>query len=1238
MRRRGVAGGVRRQHRRLRAGTHRVSEALDRLAALKGVASSWRDIEGVEHWTPPETKRALLAAMGVAAGSDTEVAESLREAEARPRRLPTEWVIDAGARADLPAPDGAEWRLEREDGGVEEGRSGGTVRLSPPSGLHRFVCDGETCLVIVAPRSAPGVAAVSGRDRIWGATAPLYGLCSARSLGVGDYADLGAAAAEMARLGADFLGVNPVHARGAAFDGVSPYSPSSRIAVDPGHIAPDRAPGFEACAEARLYFAEAAEGMAEARRGDRARYRARDAVAAPVLRALHDAFRARPETDPDRRAHAAWIIERGAPIERFARFEALSLRLGVDWRGWPEGWRAPDAPLARGFAAAHPEEVDYHLWLQWVADSQLAGAQAKAREAGMALGLYLDLAVGVRPNGADCWALPGAFAQGVSLGAPPDRLAPQGQTWGLAPFSPDGLRAYGFTPFIETLRAAMRHAGLVRIDHVIGFMRAFWKPEDAPGSYVAFPVDALLAITRLEAARLGCVVVGEDLGTVPDGLRRRLADSGLYGCAVMQFERDGRGFRPPRRWPAETLASFGTHDTPTLRGWLRGREIDWRERLGHYDAEAASVARWHRGEDLDALHRMLRAEAMPADGEDGVMLAAHRLLAEAPPAMVSVSLEDALGAVEQSNLPGDVDQHPNWRRRLAAPVEAWATHPGLTAVADILRAARPKGQPMPPAHVRTVATSPIEGQKPGTSGLRQQTRVFMRPGYLENFVQSVFDGIGGVEGRTLVLGGDGRFFNERAAQTILKMAAANGAARMIVGRDGLLSTPAASAVIRARKTDGGIILSASHNPGGEDGDFGVKYNIAAGGPAPESVTGAIHARTLDIEEWRIVDAPDVDLSTEGETALGAMTVEVIDPVAIYADLMRRLFDFDALRALFASGFTMRFDAMHAVTGPYARAIFAELGAAEDTVINAVPSPDFGGGHPDPNPVWAKPLIDLMTGPDAPDFGAASDGDGDRNMIVGRGCYVSPSDSLAVLAANAGVAPGYAAGLKGVARSMPTSRAADRVAARLGIEAHETPTGWKFFGSLLDAGRATLCGEESAGTGSDHVREKDGLWAVLLWLSILAAKRQSVAEIMREHWAAFGRDYYSRHDYEGVDKAAAEALMDDLRGRLAALPGMTVEGLTITAADDFAYTDPVTGETATQQGVRILFGDAARVVFRLSGTGTVGATLRVYLERYEPDPARHALDPAEALAPVIAAAEALTGLKTALGREAPDVIT
>ena len=541
--------------------------------------------------------------------------------------------------------------------------------------------------------------------------------------------------------------------------------------------------------------------------------------------------------------------------------------------------------------------------------------------------------------------------------------------------------------------------------------------------------------------------------------------------------------------------------------------------------------------------------------------------------------------------------------------------------------------------IQTRPTAPIAGQKPGTSGLRKKTRVFMEPGYLENFIQATWNAIGGVAGKTLVLGGDGRFFNDRAAQVILKMAAASGAARVIVGQNALLSTPAASNLIRQRGADGGIILSASHNPGGETEDFGVKYNAANGGPAPESITAKIHAESERLTEYRILDAPDRDLGTLGETRLGEMTVEVVDPVADYLALMKTLFDFDAIRALLASGFRLRFDAMSAVTGPYAKAILEDtLGAAPGSVVNATPLPDFGGHHPDPNPVWAKALMDTMFGADAPDFGAASDGDGDRNMIVGRGVYVTPSDSLAVLAANAHLAPGYAGGLKGVARSMPTSGAVDRVAQARGMDCYATPTGWKFFGNLLDAGRASLCGEESAGSGSDHVREKDGLWAVLLWLNILAVRRQSVAGIMTDHWATFGRNYYSRHDYEGIDTDAATALMDSLRARLPDLPGTQAADLRIASAEDFAYTDPVDGSVTEAQGLQITFEGGARLVLRLSGTGTEGATLRVYLERFEDAPDRLALDPQDALAPVIAAAHALGEITPRTGRTEPDVIT
>lgn len=541
--------------------------------------------------------------------------------------------------------------------------------------------------------------------------------------------------------------------------------------------------------------------------------------------------------------------------------------------------------------------------------------------------------------------------------------------------------------------------------------------------------------------------------------------------------------------------------------------------------------------------------------------------------------------------------------------------------------------------IQTQPTTPIEGQKPGTSGLRKKTQVFMQPGYLENFVQGIWNGLGGITGKTLVLGGDGRFFNDSAAQTILRMAAAAGAARVIVGQGALLSTPAASHLIRLRGADGGLILSASHNPGGPDEDFGLKYNTANGGPAPESVTDAIYRATQQVAEYQILDAPDLNLDRPGEAQLGGMIVEIVDPVAAYQVLMESLFDFPAIRALFAGGFRLRFDAMHAVTGPYACAILeGALGATPGSVVNATPLPDFGGGHPDPNPVWAADLVGRMMAGDAPDFGAASDGDGDRNMIVGRGVYVTPSDSLAVLAANAHLAPGYAVGLRGVARSMPTSRAVDAVAAAQGIDCFATPTGWKFFGNLLDAGRATLCGEESAGTGSDHVREKDGLWAVLLWLNILAVRKQSVAEVMAEHWARFGRVYYSRHDYEAVDSAAADRLMQELRGKLASLPGQGFAGCAVESAEDFGYTDPVDGSVTERQGIQILLSGGARVVFRLSGTGTEGATLRVYLERAEANPARMQEDPQQALAGVIAAADAIAGIARHTGRTAPDVIT
>ncbi|MFS0772074.1 alpha-D-glucose phosphate-specific phosphoglucomutase [Sphingomonas sp. 1P08PE] len=536
--------------------------------------------------------------------------------------------------------------------------------------------------------------------------------------------------------------------------------------------------------------------------------------------------------------------------------------------------------------------------------------------------------------------------------------------------------------------------------------------------------------------------------------------------------------------------------------------------------------------------------------------------------------------------------------------------------------------------IRDHQTTPYPDQKPGTSGLRKKVRVFQQPNYAENFVQSVFDVVDDKDGATLVIGGDGRFLNREVIQVAIRMAAAAGFGRTVVGQGGILSTPAASNLIRIRGAIGGLILSASHNPGGPDEDFGIKYNIANGGPAPEKVTEAIHARTGTIDVWHEVPGDDIDLDLPGETRVGDMVVEIVDPVSDYAALMERLFDFDAIRA---AGLTMAFDAMSAVTGPYATEILERrLGFAAGTVRNGTPLPDFGGHHPDPNLVHAHALYETMMAPDAPDFGAASDGDGDRNLIIGRGRFVTPSDSLAMLAANAHLAPGYAGGLKGIARSMPTSAAADRVAARLGIPAFETPTGWKFFGNLLDAGMATICGEESAGTGSDHVREKDGLWAVLLWLNILAVTGKSVDAIARDHWATYGRNYYARHDYEGVESDRADALMAALRERLASLPGERYGDLTVEAADDFAYEDPTDGSVSRNQGVRVLFAGGSRVVFRLSGTGTSGATLRVYLERY--DAVRIDEETGAMLADIAAAADAIAGIVRHTGRERPDVVT
>lgn len=542
-------------------------------------------------------------------------------------------------------------------------------------------------------------------------------------------------------------------------------------------------------------------------------------------------------------------------------------------------------------------------------------------------------------------------------------------------------------------------------------------------------------------------------------------------------------------------------------------------------------------------------------------------------------------------------------------------------------------------NIHTVATQPFDDQKPGTSGLRKKVTAFQRRNYLENFVQAIFDSLEDFPGSTLVLGGDGRFYNRQAIQVILKMAAANGFAKVMVGQGGILSTPAASCLIRKYSAFGGIILSASHNPGGPDGDFGIKYNTGNGGPAPEKVTDAIYAGTKTMTAYKILEANDVSLDDLGETQLGDMTVQVVDSVADYAELMESLFDFDAIRSLIRSGTRLCIDSLHAVTGPYAKEIFEQrLGAPAGTVQNGVPLEDFGGGHPDPNLVYAHDLVEVMFGDHAPDFGAASDGDGDRNMILGQNFFVTPSDSLAMIAANATLVPGYKSGLAGIARSMPTSAAADRVAAKLGLDCYETPTGWKFFGNLMDAGKVTLCGEESFGTGSDHVREKDGLWAVLFWLNIMAARQESVEAIARAHWQEYGQNYYSRHDYEEVASEPANQLMENLRALLPTLAGQQFGSYRVDFADDFSYTDPIDGSVAMQQGIRIGFTDGSRIIFRLSGTGTAGATLRLYLESYEAQVSKQGQDPQAALAELITIADGIAKIKQMTGRDKPTVIT
>jgi len=542
--------------------------------------------------------------------------------------------------------------------------------------------------------------------------------------------------------------------------------------------------------------------------------------------------------------------------------------------------------------------------------------------------------------------------------------------------------------------------------------------------------------------------------------------------------------------------------------------------------------------------------------------------------------------------------------------------------------------------IESLSSTPYTDQKPGTSGLRKKVTVFQQSNYLENFVQSIFNSLTDFQGASLVLGGDGRYFNREAIQVIIKIAAANGFSELIIGQGGLLSTPAASHIIRKNKAFGGIILSASHNPGGPDEDFGIKYNVSNGGPAPEKFTDALFENTTTITEYKIADIADVNLDNVGQQKIDQLLISIIDPVDDYAELMASIFDFDLLKDCISSNYiTLCFDAMHAITGPYATRILEDiLGAPKGTVINGIPLEDFGGGHPDPNMAHAKELTKAMFGDNPPVFGAASDGDGDRNMVMGANVFVTPSDSLAIMAANAQYIPAYASGISGVARSMPTSQAVDRVADKLGLPCFETPTGWKYFGNLLDDGQITLCGEESFGSGSSHVREKDGLWAVLFWLNLIAKKRQSVEDIVIDHWQTFGRDIYCRHDYEAVDMEIANGIVDHLRQQLPNLAGQSFAEYTVKYADEFSYTDPVDGSVSHNQGIRIGFENGSRIIFRLSGTGTVGATLRIYLERFEADTSKHDQDAQEALAFLIDLAEQFCEVKKRTARTEPTVIT
>ena len=673
----------------------RDDRTLGDLAKAMGVLPRWRDLAGEEQVAGPDTQRALLAAMGVPVASEAEIRGSLEALRAREaaRRIPEEIVVTADTAARIPLGCSEHWRIELESGGTHEGCDDREIALTLPAGLHRLTVEDHLCLVLAAPERAPAVEDIAGRGRAWGLSAALYGLRSRRNLGVGDYRDLADAAERMAGLGADFIGINPVHARGTASDTFSPYSPTCRTALEPGHVAPDAVPGFEDFAEIRRVLEEkAAELEAEKTRG-LLDYRAHEWRRREVLEAL---FRATIEAGGPAAADlAAWRQGPGRGLEWFAVFEAIAGVHGPDWRAWPEALQAAGSPDVRRFASEHERSVRCHAWLQWLADRQIADAQAAARGAGMAFGLYLDLAAGVRPGGADTWAARACFARGVSLGAPPDTFSLDGQTWNLAPFNPAGLRAAAYGPFARMLRTTMAHAGIVRIDHVLGLDRSFWVPESgAPGGYVRYPFESLLALVRIEAARAGCIVVGEDLGSVPRGLRRRLADAGLLGCAIMQFETDGHEVRPPRHYRPASLASAGTHDTPTLRGWWSGRDIELRHGLGRTAAKERTAAFTARAAERRALCRLLVEEghappdldpaAPPLEADDATVVAVHALLAGADSSLLCVQLDDALGMVEQQNLPGTIDEHPNWRRRYPVAVEALAADPGLAAIARVV--------------------------------------------------------------------------------------------------------------------------------------------------------------------------------------------------------------------------------------------------------------------------------------------------------------------------------------------------------------------------------------------------------------------------------------------------------------------------------------------------------------------------------------------------------------------------